>query len=218
VASAITNRAADQGCGVAAKADAPTFAHQASGEYSMILATAQNSWIDGDKAMMESLIAFKRAGFVRGILPPDLLYIAPKTEEPTMPEAQRRFSMSRLEAFSDGVIAVIITIMVLELKAPETPEPAALLRLWPSFAIYLVSFVLVAIYWINHHNLLISAGGVTARLIWANNALLFCLSLIPFATAYVADTQLAPFPTMVYGALQFVCGLAYLGPVRNQLH
>ena len=73
-----------------------------------------------------------------------------------MPEAQRRFSMSRLEAFSDGVIAVIITIMVLELKAPETPEPAALLRLWPSFAIYLVSFVLVAIYWINHHNLLVS--------------------------------------------------------------
>jgi uncharacterized membrane protein len=126
-----------------------------------------------------------------------------------MPEAQRRFSMSRLEAFSDGVIAVIITIMVLELKAPETPQPAALLRLWPSFAIYLVSFVLVAIYWVNHHNLLASAGGVTARLIWANNALLFCLSLIPFATAYVADTQLAPFPTMVYGALQFACGLAY---------
>ena len=126
-----------------------------------------------------------------------------------MPEPERRFSMSRLEAFSDGVIAVIITIMVLELKAPDAPEPAALVRLWPSFAIYLVSFVLVAIYWINHHNLLASAGRVTARLIWANNALLFCLSLIPFATAYVADTDLAPFPTMVYGALQFACGLAY---------
>jgi uncharacterized membrane protein len=82
-----------------------------------------------------------------------------------MPEAQGRFSMGRLEAFSDGVIAVIITIMVLALKAPETPQPTALLRLWPSFAIYLVSFVLVAIYWINHHNLLASAGGVTARLI-----------------------------------------------------
>ena len=74
------------------------------------------------------------------------LLLAAKTEERTMPEAQRRFSMSRLEAFSDGVIAVIITIMVLELKAPETPEPAALLRLWPSFAIYFVSFGLVAIY------------------------------------------------------------------------
>ena len=126
-----------------------------------------------------------------------------------MSEAERRFSMGRLEAFSDGVIAVIITTMVLELKPPETPEPTALVRLWPSFAIYLVSFILVAIYWINHHNLLASAGRVTARLIWANNALLFCLSLIPFATAYVADTDLAPFPTMVYGALQFVCGLAF---------
>ena len=97
--------------------------------------------------------------------------------------------MSRLEAFSDGVIAVIITIMVLELKAPETPEPLALLKLWPSFAIYLVSFVMVAIYWINHHNLLVQAGRVTSRLIWANNTLLFCLSLIPFATAYVADHE-----------------------------
>ena len=75
-----------------------------------------------------------------------------------MPEAERRFSISRLEAFSDGVIAVIITIMVLELKAPESPEPMALFRLWPSFAIYLVSFVFVAIYWINHHNLLVHAG------------------------------------------------------------
>ena len=65
------------------------------------------------------------------------------------------------------------------------------------------------IYWINHHNLLVHAGRVTARLIWANNALLFCLSLIPFATAYVADTHLGRFPTMVYGALQFACGLAY---------
>jgi hypothetical protein len=84
--------------------------------------------------------------------------------------------MSRLEAVPDGVIAVIITIVVLDLKAPETPQPTALLRLWPSFATYLVSFVIVAIYWINHHNLLASAGGVTARLIWANNLLLFCLS------------------------------------------
>ena len=127
-----------------------------------------------------------------------------------MAEGQERFSKARLEAFSDGVIAVIITIMVLDLKAPESPQPGALLKLWPSFLIYLFSFVFVAIYWINHHNLLIAARRISARLIWANNALLFCLSLIPFATAYVADTQLAPFPTMVYGALQFACGLAYL--------
>jgi uncharacterized membrane protein len=79
----------------------------------------------------------------------------------------------------------------------------------PSFLLYLVSFTFVAIYWINHHNLLTEARRVTASLIWANNALLFCLSLIPFATAYVGDTHLAPFPTMVYGALQFACAVAY---------
>jgi uncharacterized membrane protein len=126
-----------------------------------------------------------------------------------MAEAEGRFSKARLEAFSDGVIAVIITIMVLDLKAPESAEPAALLKLWPSFLIYLVSFVFVAIYWINHHNLVVAARHVTARLIWANNALLFCLSLILFATVYVAGTDLAPFPTMVYGALQFACALAF---------
>jgi uncharacterized membrane protein len=126
-----------------------------------------------------------------------------------MAEAEGRFSKARLEAFSDGVIAVIVTIMVLDLKAPESAEPAALLKLWPSFLIYLVSFVFVAIYWINHHNLVVAARHVTARLIWANNALLFCLSLIPFATVYVAGTDLAPFPTMVYGALQFACALAF---------
>ncbi len=122
-----------------------------------------------------------------------------------MAESEGRFSKARLEAFSDGVIAVIITIMVLDLKAPQSAEPAALLKLWPSFAIYLFSFVFIAIYWINHHNLLVAARHVTASLIWANNALLFCLSLMPFATAYVAETDIAPFPTMVYGALQLAC-------------
>lgn len=126
-----------------------------------------------------------------------------------MAESEGRFSKARLEAFSDGVIAVIITIMVLDLKAPQSAEPAALLKLWPSFAIYLFSFVFVAIYWINHHNLLVAARHVTASLIWANNLLLFCLSLIPFATAYVAETDIAPFPTMVYGALQLACALAF---------
>jgi uncharacterized membrane protein len=129
--------------------------------------------------------------------------------EPAVAEAEGRFSKARLEAFSDGVIAVIITIMVLDLKAPESAEPAALLKLWPSFLIYLISFVFVAIYWINHHNLLVAARHVTASLIWANNALLFCLSLIPFATAYIADTDIAPFPTMAYGGLQFACALAF---------
>jgi uncharacterized membrane protein len=131
-----------------------------------------------------------------------------------MDESEARFTKARLEAFSDGVtavvIAIIITIMVLELKAPEDAEPGALMKLWPSFAIYLVSFVFVAIYWINHHNLLSEARRVSSSLIWANTALLFCLSLIPFATAYVAETRLAPFPAFAYGALQFACGGAYV--------
>jgi uncharacterized membrane protein len=126
-----------------------------------------------------------------------------------MAENEGRFSKARLEAFSDGVIAVIITIMVLDLKAPETSDPAALLRLWPSFSIYVISFVFIAIYWINHHNMLTEARRATASLIWANNALLFCLSLIPFATAYVAATRVAPFPTVIYGALQFACGAVF---------
>ncbi len=119
------------------------------------------------------------------------------------------FTKARLEAFSDGVLAVIITIMVLDLKAPRTGEPAVLLRLWPSFAIYLVSFFLTTLYWINHHSLMTQARHVTAGLLWANSGLLFGASLIPFATAYVAETRLAPFPTAVYAGLQCVCAVAF---------
>ena len=124
-------------------------------------------------------------------------------------EAEGTFSRARVEAFSDGVIAVIITIMVLDLKAPASAAPQALAALWPAFVIYVVSFAFVAIYWINHHALFTLAKSVDAGLIWANNLLLMCLSLIPFATAYVAETDLAPFPTAVYGALQFACGASY---------
>ena len=119
------------------------------------------------------------------------------------------FSKARVEAFSDGVMAVIITIMVLDLKAPRNGDPRALLGLWPSFAIYLVSFFLTMIYWINHHGLIAQARRVTPGLLWANGAVLFCASLIPFATAYVAQTRLAPFPTAIYAGLQCVCGLAF---------
>jgi uncharacterized membrane protein len=126
-----------------------------------------------------------------------------------MAETEGHFSKARLEAFCDGVIAVIITIMVLDLKAPESAEPAALIGLWRSFSIYLVSFMFVAIYWINHHNILTDARRVTASLIYANIALLFCLSLIPFATAYVAATHIAPFATVAYGAVQLACALAF---------
>jgi uncharacterized membrane protein len=126
-----------------------------------------------------------------------------------MSDTEGAFSKSRFEAFSDGVIAVIITIMVLELKAPESAEVGDLLKLWPSFAIYLVSFVFVAVYWINHHSILTLATRITPGIIWANNILLFCLSLIPFATAYVANTNLGPLPTQVYGALQLACSAGF---------
>jgi len=119
------------------------------------------------------------------------------------------FSKGRLEAFSDGVIGVIMTIMVLDLKAPASAEPAELFKLWPSFTIYLVSFAFVAIYWINHHSQFMRVRRVTASLIWANAALLFALSLIPFATAYVAATRISPFPTAIYGALQLGCALSF---------
>src|SRR5260370_42173763 len=107
------------------------------------------------------------------------------------------FSKARVEAFSDGVMAVIITIMVLDLKAPRTADPSALFGLWPSFTIYLVSFFLTTIYWINHHGLITQARRVTAGLLWANNGVLFCASLIPFATAYVSPTHIAPLPPCI---------------------
>ena len=106
-------------------------------------------------------------------------------------------------------MAVVITIMVLGLKPPHSGDPAALVALLPSFAIYLVSFFLTAIYWINHHMIIAQARRVTTGLLWANIGLLFCASLIPFATAYVAETRLAAFPTAVYAGLQCVCSLAF---------
>ena len=126
-----------------------------------------------------------------------------------MSSSESSFSKARVEAFSDGVMAVIITIMVLDLKAPRTGEPGALLRLWPSFGIYLVSFFLTTIYWINHHSLISQARRITPALLWANSAVLFVASLIPFATAYVGATGAAPFPTAIYGALQCLCGIVF---------
>ena len=124
-----------------------------------------------------------------------------------MPE--RELSVSRLEAISDGVIAVIITIMVLELHAPKDPTPAALVALWPQFEIYLVSFVFIAIYWVNHRYLFSHLRHTDDRVLWANMALLFLMSLIPFATAYVGQSGLAAFPTAVYAAVMLVNGLVY---------
>ncbi|HVT92815.1 MAG TPA: TMEM175 family protein [Bryobacteraceae bacterium] len=113
-------------------------------------------------------------------------------------------SPDRVTAFTDGVFAVIVTVMVLELKAPEQPAFSALWPLWPTAISYAVSFLFIAIIWINHHHLMRLVGRLTSGLIWTNFAHLFLVSLLPFATAWVARTRLASSPVAVYAGL-FVC-------------
>jgi uncharacterized membrane protein len=113
----------------------------------------------------------------------------------------------RLGGFSDGVIAVIITIMVLELHVPRAPTAAALIALWPTFAAYLLSYLFVAIIWVNHHHLVHHTREATPRAVWTNLLMLFFVSLIPFFTEWVADSRLAPFATAMYAAdFLTVCG------------
>jgi len=116
---------------------------------------------------------------------------------------------SRLEAFSDGVFAIIITIMVLELKIPETTGWDVLTRLAPVFFCYLLSFAFVGVYWVNHHHLLHTVKRVNASILWANLHLLFWLSLIPFATGWMGQNCLGKNPVAVYGGLLALCGIAY---------
>jgi uncharacterized membrane protein len=116
---------------------------------------------------------------------------------------------ARLEAFSDGVIAIIITIMVLELKIPHSPEPAALLEQWPLFGSYALSYVMVGIYWVNHHYLFKAVRHVTHGILWANLLLLLFLSLVPFATGYVGENHLAPFPMALYAVVMLMPALCY---------
>jgi len=123
----------------------------------------------------------------------------------------------RLLAFSDGVIAIIITIMVLELKAPHGADWAELAKLTPVFLSYVLSFTFVAIYWNNHHHLLYTLSRVNGTILWANLHLLFWLSLIPFATAWVGDNPFAPVPTAVYGIAFLMPGCAYYLLVRAML-
>ena len=115
----------------------------------------------------------------------------------------------RLEAFSDGVIAIIITIMVLELKVPHGTELAALQPLIPVFLSYVLSFVYVGIYWNNHHHLFHAATRVDGRILWANLHLLFWLSLIPFVTGWMGENHFEPVPVALYGGVLMMCGLAY---------
>jgi uncharacterized membrane protein len=115
----------------------------------------------------------------------------------------------RLTAFSDGVIAIIITIMVLELKVPHGADWSALASLVPVFLSYILSFVYVAIYWNNHHHLLHTVTRVNGLILWANMHLLFWLSLTPFATGWMGENNFAPLPTAVYGVALLMPALAY---------
>jgi uncharacterized membrane protein len=115
----------------------------------------------------------------------------------------------RLEAFSDGVIAIIITIMVLELKVPHADDLGALRPLVPVLLSYVLSFVYLGIYWNNHHHMFHAAEWVNGRVLWANLHLLFWLSLIPFTTAWMGENGFAPWPVAAYGGVLFMSGLAY---------
>lgn len=116
---------------------------------------------------------------------------------------------SRLEAFSDGVIAIIITIMVLELKVPEGASWNALKATAPVFMSYVLSFILIGIYWNNHHHLLHVVKHISAGIMWSNLNLLFWLSLVPFATNWMGENHLEPLPVALYALLLDMCGLAY---------
>lgn len=116
---------------------------------------------------------------------------------------------TRLEAFSDGVLAIIITIMVLEMKTPNGTDFKSLLKLFPVFLSYVLSFIYVGIYWNNHHHMMHTVKKVTGGILWANLHLLFWLSLIPFATAWIGEHHFAAFPMLFYGFVLLMCALAY---------
>ena len=118
-------------------------------------------------------------------------------------------SKSRMEAFSDGVIAIIITIMVLELKVPHEVSWNALLPVGPVFLAYVLSFVFLGIYWSNHHHLLQVVVHINGRVLWANLHLLFWLSLIPFATGWMGENNFAAYPVSLYGVVLLFAAIAY---------
>lgn len=126
-------------------------------------------------------------------------------------------SKNRLEAFSDGVLAVIITIMVLEMKSPHGATLAALRPELPIFLSYVLSFVMIAIYWNNHHHLLHATQRINGATLWANLHLLFWLSLVPFTTAWMGDNDFTSWPVALYGVVLFLAGIAYFILVRTLL-
>ena len=138
----------------------------------------------------------------------------------TLPPPRRRdrqLGKGRIEAFSDGVIAIIITIMVLELRPPEGTTLEALQELGPVFVSYVLSFVFVGIYWNNHHHLFQAVRAVDGRVLWANLFLLFCLSLLPFASAWMGEHEFASVPVALYGVILLAAAVAYFVLVRTLL-
>ena len=125
------------------------------------------------------------------------------------PAVSSRMEKNRLEAFSDGVLAIIITIMVLELKVPHGYDFAALKPLLPIFLSYVLSFIYIGIYWNNHHHLLKAARRVNGTIMWANLHLLFWLSLFPFATGWMGENHFTPLPSAVYGGVLLIAAIAY---------
>ena len=115
----------------------------------------------------------------------------------------------RLEAFSDGVIAILITIMILELKVPHGTDAAALAPVLPVFLVYVLSFIFLGIYWNNHHHMLQAADRVNGKILWANLHLLFWLSLIPFVTGWMGENHAAALPTAAYGGVLLLAAVAY---------
>ncbi|HEY0469440.1 MAG TPA: TMEM175 family protein [Polyangiaceae bacterium] len=116
----------------------------------------------------------------------------------------------RLEAFSDGVLAILITIMVLELKVPHGADWEALQHLFPALCAYVLSFIYIGIYWNNHHHMLHACDRATGGILWANLHLLFWLSLVPAATDWMGEHHLAPLPTAIYGGILLAAGIAYV--------
>ncbi|MBN3807094.1 DUF1211 domain-containing protein [Paraburkholderia sp. Ac-20336] len=124
----------------------------------------------------------------------------------------------RVEAFSDGVIAIIITIMVLELKVPEGHDLAALRPVIPVFCAYVLSFIYVGIYWSNHHHMLHAVQKVNGKVLWANLHLLFWLSLLPAVTHWLGESHLAAWPSALYGVVLFMSAIAYFFLTRTLIH
>jgi uncharacterized membrane protein len=116
---------------------------------------------------------------------------------------------SRLEAFSDGVLAIIITIMVLEMKVPHGDTWEALKPLYPVFLSYVLSFIYIAIYWNNHHHMMHASHKIDGRVLWANNHLLFWLSLMPFTSGWMGENHFAAMPVALFGVVLFMAGVAY---------